>query len=58
MQTPDLELYTLKYAQAQTEQERETIFLEINYLIEQYLQSDSKYFQITTSWGKSRKARF
>ncbi|MCU0446394.1 MAG: hypothetical protein MUE85_15915 [Microscillaceae bacterium] len=42
MQTPDLELYALKYAQAQTEQERAIVFAEINQLIEQYLQSDNK----------------
>jgi len=42
MQTPDLELYALKYAQAQTEQKRETIFLEINNLIEQYVNTADK----------------
>jgi hypothetical protein len=42
MKTPDLELYALQYAQAQTEQERAIIFAEINHLIEQYLNSDDK----------------
>jgi hypothetical protein len=42
MQTPDLELYALQYAQAQTEQERAIIFAEINYLIEQDLNSGDK----------------